>query len=241
MPIIRSVAVLRDSSATAGLVAVAVVAIAEGVAQRLDLPSDSARLLWAAVQRSPEAAWCSSATFAVGDIAKADVVAAVLACVLNPTVGVRVAEAALEVLSGCAAAPQVTDRDLLAIAEIARGRLVHRAANVVRAVCEARRVPHDVIAAIAEGWSRRPDVGARISALGLADVLAPVVAYKLIERALSDEHSGVRATAALRIADVFERAAGLALVERMLAIETHNTVVADLLNAKGELLTRPNP
>lgn len=237
MPLLRSAALLRSETTPPGLVAVAVVALAEGISQALPVPSDTARVLWNAVQRSPTAPWCSLATTAIGEIANAQLVVDVLASTLDPNTGVELAAAALDVLSGAAAASLVGDRDLLAIAERARGRLVRPAANVVRAVCEARRVPPDVVGAIGEGWSRRRDVGARITALDLLDVLPTGAAQKLVEAAVSNEHSGVRATATFRISDVFGRDAGLALVDRCLTVETHPQVVADLLTAKGELLT----
>lgn len=237
MPIVRSVAVLRDPPATPGLVAVAVVALAEGVQQQLPVPRDAALLLWHAVRRSAKAPWCSLATAAIGEIGDGEVVALVLEAVLDANVGAGLADAALDILSGSAVAPLVTDRDLLAIAERAGGRLVRGAANVVRAVCEARRVPHEVVEAIANGWSRRRDLGARLVVLELVDLLHQTQAQRLVDAALADEHSGVRSAAALRIADVFDADAGLGLVERSLTAETHNVVVGDLLSARAELRT----
>jgi hypothetical protein len=239
MPILRCVALLRSATAPPGLTSVAVVALAQAVQEQLGVPHDTGRLLWEALKRNPDANWATFASEACGTLATADLVADVLACVVDANVGASLCEAGLDILSGRAAASLVTDRDLLAIAERARGPLVRPASNVVRAVCEARRVPQDVVVAIAGGWSRRRDLGARITSLDLVDLLPPIAAQKLVEAALSDEHSGVRATATFRIVDVFDRVDGLVVVDRALAIETNNKVAADLLAVKGELLALP--
>ena len=91
---------------------------------------------------------------------------------------------------------------------------------------------------IAEGWFRRPDKPSRISALDLLDYLPGETCRQLVTAALSDDCEAVRASSALRISDVFDRDAGLALVQRCLATEQCRRVIADLMSAQGELLLK---
>ncbi len=166
MPISRCIIVLRSRATSPGLASVCALALSEAIQQGLDVPNETARVLWDTVERSPDAAWSSTATAAIGLSATAAVAALAIEAALERHGGLDRADAALDVLSGSSAARYVTDEALLALAERAQGlRLVYRCANVIRSVCELRRVPAEVVMTIAEGWSRRPDKPSRISAL----------------------------------------------------------------------------
>jgi hypothetical protein len=235
----HATAVLRDPGSSPGQVAVALVALSEAIHQQLDIPSDTALLLWEAVVRAPNAPWASTATCALGEVATQDLVRLVLQAALDPRSGLALVDAALDALSGARAAIHVADHDLLAIAERARGRLVQRAANTIRCVCDHRRVPQEVIVLVALGWARRPDHRSRAAVLeDFLDYLPREVAQRLVETALRDEHAAVRSAAALRVIDFFAHEEASALVRQCLTSETNNRVIAELLTVKAELTVK---
>lgn len=237
MPIQHSAAVLRSETSPGALTAVAAVALAEAIRQKLDIPSDSAALLWAALRRNPDAEWARSATEAIGEVADAPAISLVLRALLDRDTGVALANRAIEVLSGPAAAPHVSDRNLGEIADRARGRLVFTTATMILSVCEHRRVPQETVKKIAETWSRRSDTESRQSALDLTQHVPREVAQQLVEGALSDGSLAIRATAVTKIAELYGREHGLAIVARALRTETDARMIAYLLNAWGGLLT----
>ena len=124
------------------------------------------------------------------------------------------------------------------IAERVGGRLIYRAEALVRATCEHRRVPEDVVVAIVTGWAERSDRASKMAALDLLDLLPTPVAHHRLGRALQDGRADVRASAASKVADLYDRNAGLALIERYLAVEPHNLVRAELLRAEADLVVR---
>ena len=224
------------------MVSIAVVAIAQAVRERIDLPGGAGALMWNTLQRNPDATWATLASEAIGELADAEIVVSAVEAILDTNTGVELADSALDVLSGPGAAPHVAERDLLAIAERVRGlRLVYRAANLIRSVCASHRVDPDVVTAISAAWARRRDEPSRLSALDLLDLMGRESAKELLVQALADEHAAVRSGAALRVADVYDRAEGLALLDRILGVERKIEVIRDLLHAKSELVMRPNP
>jgi hypothetical protein len=235
----HATAVLRHPTSSPGQIAVAVVALSEAIHQQLDIPCDTALLLWEAVVRSPDAPWVSTATGALGEVMSADHVPVLLQAALDAASGLSLRDAALDALSGSRAALHVTDHDLLAIAERARGRLVQRAANTIRCVCDHRLVPQEVVVVIAVCWSRRPDHRSRVAVVeDLLDYLPLQVTRTLVEGGLRDEHADVRSAAALRVIEFHGREEASALVRQCLTTETNSRVIAELLSVQAELLVK---
>lgn len=230
-----AVTTINVPTSRSGQIAVAIAALAEGVRQRLPLPNGTAVALWSALSRSPDAAWSSAGSEAVGEIATADVVAAILDALRTPGCGVSLAEVALDALAGPAAAEHLTDHDLADIAERAGGRLIHGAARAIQAVCEHRTVAQHTVTQIADAWSERGRP-ARLAALDLIDLLPNDIARKLVERALGDAHCSVRSMAAMKVSDALEPDNGLALVRHRITVEADVAVIADLLRAEADLI-----
>jgi len=231
--------VLREPSAPGAYRAIAVVSLAEGVRQRIDLPLDAANLLWLAVERSPIATWAADATETIGLLAGRSLVEEIVKTVTTESASGELRRMGLDVFSDPRAAKHLTDREILGLVEGARGREAANVANVILAASEGRAIQPHVVQAIVARWSEQPDVTCRMAVLDLLELLPAVDQGRLlVGLLLRDPSSKVRELAAMRVEDVLDPGDAIALVDRALVDEEHPGVVAELTRARADALAR---
>ncbi|MGH7297947.1 MAG: hypothetical protein ACRELB_23605 [Polyangiaceae bacterium] len=235
MSILReALSILRDDNAQPGPVAVAVLAVAEAVRQRLDVPADAARVVWRCLCRSPGAPWAMDGAEVVA-LADRTLVAEVVDAVCTRGAGRSLREAGMAALADPKAGHGLSDDAVLRIVDCAYGHEVDHAAFVVVTVAEVRGMPHAILRSITELWAAREDVRARIAAVDLGELLGPSDRTKLMARMLLDSSSRVRSATALRLHMLDPRAA-VAMIDAATSIEQDGGVRIDLERARVDAL-----
>ena len=151
--------------------------------------------------------------------------------------GRELTRGALSALAEPAAAAQVTDAQLLRLAERVESRAVVDLANVVLAVSETRRVEDDVLETIASRWTESPDPSVRCAALDLHALRGRLNVEAVEGLLLRDPSPRVRGAAAVRVGELLDSEVALALVGHALGPEETREVVVDLLRAQAELVS----
>jgi hypothetical protein len=227
--------VLRTPDSPAAHVAVAAVALAEAIRQRIGVPLDATTLLWVAVQRFPTASWAADATEAIGRLANRSVVQTVVNSITGEGASRELRRMGLDALAAPHAAIQVTDPELLLLVEVAQGRETSHVADVILAASEGRRLDPRTIELVVERWTGQADPHARHAALELVGLLPLNVGSEVVETALlQDPAASVREAAAMMVEDVLDPQARVALLDRALAAEEHRDVRAELERARVE-------
>jgi hypothetical protein len=227
--------VLSDPNQPPGLREVACAALVAGLEESLAVPHGTPIAIWRWVRETTPKRWCA-AQYRLGEVFDEAVFVAAFEAVRDQGSGTELRQVALDVISGSAYAPLVTDEMLIDV--IDRPHVEpERLTRLITSVHKARGIPVELLVVIRDRWAASTVVATREAAVEIGS-LVPRPDETFWTKMIGDPSDDVRVSASGAISKQCQVEFASEVIQQALAREPVIDVRAELHRAMMTVLHR---